>query len=268
MMGKKGLEFSVLVSMIICLVVGFLLLAFLFSLTTTLEKKTDIEACRASVLANAKIKGKTFSLFEASISCPAEKVSLGYTDKKMQAAEILRQMKDCWYKTGEGKIEVFGQPWTETISSCLVCSEFLLKENLDVAVIKDSMSNKLPFSDMTYLDYFSILNAPKAPSPDFFFVDIDEDPVTSKITPKPLTELKNEISYFVLFVRQSRSQLQALFSPLTTIVSSAIAALFGKEPVEDTTTFFIIPRDKVSSLYRLDICKTLYWETGKSYAKK
>ncbi len=267
-MKKAGLEFQVLVLFIVSLVVGFLLLAFLFSLTTTLEKKTDLEACHASVLANAKIKGKTLSLFEASISCPAEKVSLAYPNKNAQATDILRQMKDCWYKMGEGKIEVFGRPWTDTLSSCLVCSEFILHEPLDVAVIKDAMQNKIPCSDQTYLDYFSILNAPRAPSPDFFFVDLDENPVTHQVIPKPLFELKKETPYFVLFVRQSRSQLQTFFSSVTTLLSSALAALLGKEPIQDTTTFFIIPRDKVSSLYNLEICKTLYWETGKSYVKK
>lgn len=268
MTGKKGLEFNVLVIFIVSLVVGFLLLVFMFSLTTTLEKKTDLEACHASVLANAKIKGKTLSLFEAPISCPAEKISLASGDKNAQAADILRQMKDCWYKMGEGKIAVFGRPWTETLSSCLVCSEFLLNENLDVSVVKDHMGNKMPFSDQTYLDYFTILNAPKAPSPDFFFVDVDENQITHQITPKPLLELTKKTPYFVLFIRQSRSQLQSFFSPVTTMVSSAIATLFGKETLEDTTTFFIIPRDKVSSLYPLGICKTLYWETGKTHAKK
>ena len=265
---KNGLEFSVLVVFIVSIVVGFLLLAFMFSLTTTLEKKTDIEACRASVLANAQIKGKTLSLFEAPISCPAEKVSLVYIDKNAQVSDILGQMKDCWYKMGEGKITVFGRPWTETISSCLVCSEFLLSENLGVSVVKDNLGNKIPFSDQTYLEYFAILNAPKAPSPDFFFVDIDENPITGQITPKPLLELKKDTPYFVLFVRQSRSQLQSFFSPVATVVSSTIATLFGKAPLEDTTTFFIIPRNKVSNLYPLEICKTLYWETGKTHVKK
>ena len=79
---KKGLEMTVLVSLIVGIAAGVFLLAYLFSLTSMMEQKTDIETCRLSMIANSKIKGKSLAFFESPIRCPAEKLILSYSNPK------------------------------------------------------------------------------------------------------------------------------------------------------------------------------------------
>ncbi len=274
---KKGFEFSVLVMLIITLIGGLLLLYYMYTLGIQFEKKTDIEACRLSIIADAKTEQSTLSLLTTSITCPAEYAVI---DRKNAASEIARLMKNCWYKVGEGKIPVFGRAWTKEKSSCLVSSEFILNENLDTKEIKDYLSNNMPSSDITYLDYFGVLGQQKAPSPDMFFVDVgsqlgeqstlvDTLPLPKPV-PQQLIEFAKEKPYFVLFVRQQLSYIQNLFSTPTWIVSSIIGKITGEQPLEDAQTFFIVPRDKVAQL-KVDnapLCKDLYWERGGDYGRK
>ncbi len=260
---KKGLEFSVLVTLIIVLVGGLLLVYYLSSITSEFERKTDIETCRLSIIANAKAEQSLLSL-AAPITCPAERIFLRQKDKKVVAADVTKQMKDCWYKMAEGQISVFGRAWTQTKSSCLVCSEFVLTNDLSVNAVKEYLTYKVPHSDQTYLDYFSVLNQPRAPSSDIFFVDVGID------GPKRLETFVKATPYFVLFVRQQRSSLQKFFSSLTDVVSSLMAKITGEELLQDTQTFFIVPREKLTQLKsdNIPLCQDLYWEKGEEYAKQ
>ena len=79
---------------------------------------------------------------------------------------------------------------------------------------------------------------------------------------------KKDALYFVLFIRQSQSNLQSFFSPITEPISNFIANLAGTTPIQDTQTFFILPREQVSDLSKKTFCKDLYWEQGKEYVKK
>lgn len=267
---KKGLEFTVLVLLIVGLIGGVLLFYYLSSFLGGLERKTDIETCRLSILARAKITDVSASLSSTGISCPAEHVTVKYADQKKTAGEIARQMRNCWYKMGEGAVRVFGRDWTQAVSSCFICSEFSLTTSIDITVVKEYLTYKIPNIGQTYLDYFAVLNQPLAPTPDIFFITAREEGIAPPTyVASPLTALEKETPYVILFVHQRPSVIQAFFSPLSA-VASVLGPLVGKEAIEEAQTFFVIPRDNIAKLSSgsNQICQELYWEKGKEYEKE
>jgi hypothetical protein len=159
----------VLLFIVAMLVVGFIALKIVDVLTS----QGDTESCRLSVLAADK------SPVETSLQCSRKQVVLYpnyYTvdgDTQQYSSEdyatavkyvFANEMKECWYKMGEGKLNVFsslGFSAMKIKKGCLVCSHISFEEPTinDIGNLYEYLQDtKIPttlttFQDTTYFDY-------------------------------------------------------------------------------------------------------------------
>lgn len=130
---KKSMAEGVFVSIVITLAVIVVLIGASALYANIIKGKTDIEICRASVLAAAKLKflGKP----PGDINCPRTEVTIEYkkdmTEYPIKDA-ILDEMKTCWYKMG-GDSQL--NPYEQNLLFgsniiCLICSEISFDEKI------------------------------------------------------------------------------------------------------------------------------------------
>lgn len=159
---------------IILFLIAAIVLFFLFSpVFDYFLGKSDEEICRVSVLAagKARIMGQSFS----SIECPAKEVEIerpdvyesgGVNEEKIKEI-FAEEMRICWWKMGEGKLEMFSEE--EALGRrnvCVICSrvsvdESVQSEVMDVEGFFDFLEEtNLPGnSSMSYADYMTIEDA-------------------------------------------------------------------------------------------------------------
>ena len=171
--GKRSMGYSTLAIIILLLVLAYVLLTNTNTFAGILKKGGDIEVCRLSVLAQASVKLAGQS--PLSLKCPRREIKL-FNDKveingKKEAKYEFKKLDDnivnkivaeelrlCWYKMGEGEVNVFQQAYvTEIDTVCLICSEISFDQKLEnkqfQGLVDYLKGNKMHETDIYYFDY-------------------------------------------------------------------------------------------------------------------
>ena len=187
-MNKRGELTSTQIVFIILAIVGFIIVALLFS-SLFLEQGalTQRELCKLSLIERATIPIIGNKI--VPVQCSTEKICITSkgneceqfigeenvrnvrinSNKPDEAREIIEResanaMFDCWSMTGEGKIDIFDS--TDSIvdlakPKCIVCSRVAISEEVDENILEEIDLNKylaekkVPGSSLTYLQTFT-----------------------------------------------------------------------------------------------------------------
>lgn len=154
---KRGIEKETLVLLILALAILVWYVGFHKTIRSSADHSVDVTACRASVERNARLHIRGFE-FPTSVNCPAE--SLTITDVKTANEKIANSMYDCWYKFGEGKLNLF----KDEATFCSVCSFIDVKTDEPVTGLPlYLMDHQIPDkSGRLYYDYLGGFQTEKA----------------------------------------------------------------------------------------------------------
>lgn len=128
---KKAMTEKTLITVLIFIVAFFVVGFITLKIIDVLTGKGDTESCRLSVLVADK------SPVETTLSCSRKQIVLYpdyYTvdgDKQKYTSEdyaiavkyvLANEMKECWYKMGEGKVDPFTASLLTYDAACFICS--------------------------------------------------------------------------------------------------------------------------------------------------
>ncbi|MFH0831935.1 MAG: glycine zipper domain-containing protein [archaeon] len=162
---KKGIEAEVLVGIIITIIVASVIFWFLYIYNSRTTDFIDREACHQSVLMRSlpTIVGAPLRA-GLPLKCRTEKILLTQDDENAIKSRIANAMHDCWWMLGEGKLNFFSAGLFKK-NYCLICSTIKFDKdakNLKINDFKEYLAvEKLPTSNITYLQYFSNLDSPE-----------------------------------------------------------------------------------------------------------
>ena len=136
-MARNKRAMSTIITLIILLVVVVMLLAVVGALIPVLVSTSDIESCRLGFISASTFKVDNV-LYSANIvkipGCVRKKTvitagdvySKSQYDPDLMSKKIAEQFRECWYKTGEGKVNPFTRKLSANNLYCMVCSEVQL----------------------------------------------------------------------------------------------------------------------------------------------
>lgn len=174
---KRSMSQSVLLTVIVVASVSLILISFSGNLSAKISKTGDIEACRLSVLAQAQTK--TVGVSPISLDCERRKLVFyddkveingkktrisNYDKNKKELDEdivnkaVAEELRTCWYKMGEGELDVFRQHVFGTgETACTLCTEIEFDESVKQdkfeALLDFLKGNYIPNSDISYFDF-------------------------------------------------------------------------------------------------------------------
>jgi hypothetical protein len=181
---KKGQVESTLAIVVIACIIGVILIIAGWAWLNAMNKKTDLETCKLSVLGKSYSKPGGKSPLE--LNCPRTSISFynnqvisrvkdkettkkvitkgARTDKFSNLTDdiffqvVSEELRNCWYKMGEGKLNPFDSKLLLTYNICLVCSSIAFNQvqAKTFTGLQEYMNETaMPQSDMTYGDYLS-----------------------------------------------------------------------------------------------------------------
>lgn len=158
--GKKGLESSIIVAIII-IISGVILLFAVKAIANIGNDAVDREACRTSVLLKEKSKLLGTNPLITDLNCETNLVDVNSKDEVEIKKIIVNEMYDCWYQFGEGKRDFLDNyDFGRGDNYCFVCSriDFSEKTQNEVPQITNLMSylsnEQLPLhTQETFFDY-------------------------------------------------------------------------------------------------------------------
>ena len=149
-MNKKGGMRETLVRVLLFIAAAVLVFYVANFSFAYIGAKTDLEQCRLSVLAQTKTAQPTSGYFNSPIilNCPRKVVEI-YEDKVMVDGKpdylqlnldldneltkedvnyiFAEEMRECWYKFGEGRLDVFNEDKWDRV--CMICSKVSFDKN-------------------------------------------------------------------------------------------------------------------------------------------
>jgi len=163
-MNKKGVQWGVLVAMIMVVVIAIALFSNTKLLGNILEKEGNKDICIASVLGaalNKKLRLNTETNLRQVLQCKTEEVFVDTSEKKEIMSIFAENMFDCWKKFGEGKIDFLGDfDFGFSDIRCFRCAEINFGEkSLGVTISFGEFEKYLketesPIDGKTYAEYF------------------------------------------------------------------------------------------------------------------
>lgn len=165
MTNKKGTIWTVLNLLVAVIIMIVLVTIFSPNLMgSKINTVVDRNVCELSIYLKYSATKATFGLKESGeLKCPVEEVEIKNTDEKKTMKILADQMKSCWDKMGEGKIDFLGDidVGITSTSRCVVCSKIIAKDQDSEKVIniKDftDFLNKNSYkigTKTTYTSYF------------------------------------------------------------------------------------------------------------------
>src|SRR3989344_3448062 len=133
MINKKAMLIGTVVSLLVVVIIMIVLIT-IFSpnlLGSKITTVVDRNVCELSLYLKYSATKATFGLKESGeLKCPVEEVEIKNTDEKKTMKILADQMKSCWGKMGEGKIDFLGDiDFGQSDARCLVCSSIITKED-------------------------------------------------------------------------------------------------------------------------------------------
>lgn len=194
-------EPSYLKNLIIAAIVVVVLLVFLKIFSNGVVPLTKDQVCEQSINANARghIRGLTI---DSEINCPTNIESIKSKTEPEKKKEIAERMEKCWTKFKMGKAELFSQ----NKIYCSICDVFEFEDKEKIVGFQSYiMETRIPNKDITYLDYFSGYETPRA------------EEILSNIDPAKLKEAqiagldsKKRYSVIFLYAKGEKEMEQAL----------------------------------------------------------
>lgn len=130
---KKGFVFPS-INLMLAAVVGILFIIIVAKVIIIMNSGDDIEKCKASVLVShqANMIPDVTKQRIVNIDCNSNDLVLGkdyFKDNSVLTNKILvdvgKEIKNCWYKMGEGKLQPFHESFFVDKTICVVCSNIL-----------------------------------------------------------------------------------------------------------------------------------------------
>src|SRR3989344_2681219 len=140
MINKKAMLIGTVVSLLVVVIIMIVLIT-IFSpnlLGSKITTVVDRNVCELSIYLKYSATKATFGLKESGeLKCPVEEVEIKNTDEKKTMKILADQMKSCWDKMGEGKIDFLGDidVGITSTSRCVVCSKIIAKDEDSEKVI-------------------------------------------------------------------------------------------------------------------------------------
>lgn len=176
MNSKKAMSgVSILAIVIISLAVLLGLGVFSGTIAGIITKAGDIETCRLSVLAQAQTKFLGESVI--NLECPRRQVTIfedkvevnkkkdrNYKFKELSNDAvnkvIAEELRLCWYKMGQGYVDVFEQSLLGSDFTCTICAEIKFDGKIEreekFTGLNDYLkSYNIPKNNIKYYDYLS-----------------------------------------------------------------------------------------------------------------
>ncbi len=196
------------------------------SFASLLKKDAEIEECRLSVLSHSSSIGKK----AVPLKCPRREVILSekkikinnevetkYSFKKLDDETVNKlvaeELRKCWYKMGEGKINVFNNNLLAGNKRvCILCASIKFDSSVTQSRftgIEEYLNNKIPKSDITYSDYLIreqskfFLGGVALPFAKYYTKTGTQS--TSRVDPE--TVLDKDKEYFIYFLGIQPSEL-------------------------------------------------------------
>ena len=288
---KKAQE-STLAVLIILLAIAIILISAWGIYAKVLRMKTDIEACRLSVLGKSHVKPGGKSPLELKCSRSyitfydnkvisemngketKKKVSIKGVQKenfdaltdKILFYVMAEELKNCWYKMGEGDYLPFDQQVMKKNSVCLMCSVInfdneLQQNPLTFTGFAEYLNNTfmpgtvtIPGSGVTYADYLTrgIYERQRVPIGDSNFFTVPFLFTRVEIGQQSALEVSDTFStsntYYIIYQSFNPTLIKWNFV-------DEFSILFGGTPRDEVYgALFIIPADDISLLS----CDMLY----------
>lgn len=163
---KKGTtEKTVLTTIIIFVVVALVFFKVLTSMNSTILTFSNVEKCRTTIAAASKSASSTGIQF-SKIDCPRKYVEIGdevlideNIDDNYLFYTVAEELRECWYKMGEGKLEPFSKKFLSDSVPCIVCSKISFSDDLKGKKVEGFMNyletKKIDDTGITYFNYLS-----------------------------------------------------------------------------------------------------------------
>ena len=248
---KKALETTIMPIIIIVLVVLFLIGGITFAWIKGMNKNSDIERCRLTVITASKVKtgGETIS-----IDCPRRDINFELKDSEVDGKpsedalkrKIAEEMKTCWYKmSGEQQLNPYAESknlWNalteQGTNVCLVCSEisfdpeiqekFPLLNDFNGFLIREGYSNYF-VKETTRYSFTSFL---------IYYYRTDEKISTTQMSGQAKESLSTKKDYYLIYSTfsynylRSRNWLTAILTPTQGVDSFSVMHLIASNEIE------------------------------------
>ncbi len=151
----------VVVGAIVILVGAIVVFIFLNNLNLFVREQSELEKCRLSVLAKSKSKLITFGAeSDVELKCKTKIEEINERDKKMVMGIMAENMRECWWKFGEGKIDFLSEyDWFGSDYRCFICSKKIFRNDVERITHEDFerflSTKKMEGSDKAYKNYFT-----------------------------------------------------------------------------------------------------------------
>ncbi len=173
-MRKQGELTTQQMVMLIIVIASFAILLF-FLVRLNLGEESKKEICRNSVVLSGRSGLPTGSLscYRSYKCITTDGNCKGLTDPEIVKVKtenetyeaLAKEMTDCWWMFGEGRINYVGTGGLTRNNYCSICSQILLDPSLskikefETQISKDKLydylaANKMPNKEITYLEYF------------------------------------------------------------------------------------------------------------------
>ena len=174
---KKGIGWGQMALIMLALVVAIVLIFDTKLLAQVLKRGSDVETCRLSVLAQARLKvagsspirldceRRKIEFFEDKIEINGKKETkydFNTLDDNTVNKVVAEELRLCWHMMGEGQINVFEQDISGGVENvCNICSEISFDKDIKIntrfgGLVDYLKGTKIPNKDITYFDYMVI----------------------------------------------------------------------------------------------------------------
>ncbi len=175
-MNRKGIAEKELLYLLIGIAIFLVLVFFGMKIYEYMTSKGDVEGCRLSVLAasQTRLAGQT----PIDLDCPRktilfseDKYTVDGKNKDYSTDDyttniknvFAREMAECWYKTGQGYVNVFEENVVSNQNACLVCAQIHFEDQPsgDIGTVLDYIketkmsANVEQMGDTTYYNYIN-----------------------------------------------------------------------------------------------------------------
>lgn len=169
---KRAVVMPFLVILILALAILLFMGPFSGTIVSTLNRGADVEKCRLSVLSHSTSIGK----FLVSFKCPRRQLTF-YDNKVEVDGKMLRkhdfdklddeivnkiiaeELRLCWYKMGEGDINVFKPDFLTSNNICVICAEINFDKSVESSTsfkgLSQYLDKDMPSSKISYKEYIT-----------------------------------------------------------------------------------------------------------------
>ena len=228
---KRGLLYETLIALLIILISLVILTGILYAYNTTITNNIDRNICRLSVYFKYAATTAIFGIGiweEGKLSCKTEEVKIKTTNEREVMKTLADQMRWCWWKLGEGKIDFLSDiDVGYSDSRCIICSKMLAENakfdsEIEINKFSDYLNkNSYKFGDKkTYSSYFYGAENSQ--------VDFGNEGVIA---------IDDEVPNYIIFIANKRGDIYNALTALGVIGIGGTTASALISPVATARTF-------------------------------